>query len=585
MSSPRHQSHRLVLLLGALLLAAFTLVRADDLTEYEKVNALVDHIPPSKFDEVIKKDAQLVFFGSNGCPHCRLFTPVWFEAQKRSDAMENMLHLHKVECTGRAEDEDLCADQKIKAWPTVKLYVNGEFKEDFEGSRDIAWLNDFIDKKTLELVPIDSAVAHLTAVAKAGTQPQPHINPDGKMVHLTQETFAIMTNNTPWFVMFHAPWCGHCQKLKPVFEELAPSLKGLVNIGAVDCTTQSSICKQFGVRGYPTLNYLLQPHVAIEYKSARTFQQLRDFAVSFSSKPAFKAVKGSEIPAILAEKEVSFFLVHDPRTMPKKVIESFAAVAAGMRHSASFYVTPDDSARTLLRAPSTGPALLAIKDNGDLTIEHSHPLTTPSARSEIRHFVSQHRHPRVLHLDADNQEEILGGDRLVVIAVIDPAVESARGSKSVLKTLKTTAVAWTEKEKAERLHDLVVFTWLDGSKWAAYVERVYGLTPSQLPTLIIADPKEDAYYDTDNAGRAIAFGTESLVQTINEVLDGVALPKYTSGFMGRIVANINKSVKSTWAFLRYNMVFMLCFAVVLALGYMYGGIPGLRRARADPKAE
>ena len=37
--------------------------------------------------------------------------------------------------------------------------------------------------------------------------------------------------------------CGHCQQLKPVWNKLASSMKGRVNVGAVDCTASQSVCQ------------------------------------------------------------------------------------------------------------------------------------------------------------------------------------------------------------------------------------------------------------------------------------------------------------------------------------------------------
>ena len=50
--------------------------------------------------------------------------------------------------------------------------------------------------------------------------------------------------------------CGHCQRLKPTWEELATKLAAKegeqVAIAQVDCTVDTELCSKQDVTGYPT---------------------------------------------------------------------------------------------------------------------------------------------------------------------------------------------------------------------------------------------------------------------------------------------------------------------------------------------
>lgn len=67
----------------------------------------------------------------------------------------------------------------------------------------------------------------------------------------------IVTNNgKDTLIEFYAPWCGHCKKLAPVFDELGEKLKDEnVSIVKVDATA-NDVPALYEVRGFPTLFWL-----------------------------------------------------------------------------------------------------------------------------------------------------------------------------------------------------------------------------------------------------------------------------------------------------------------------------------------
>lgn len=63
----------------------------------------------------------------------------------------------------------------------------------------------------------------------------------------------VLKSKDMWLVEFYAPWCGHCKKLEPEWNQAATELKGKIKVGKVDATVQQKLAGKYDVRGYPTI--------------------------------------------------------------------------------------------------------------------------------------------------------------------------------------------------------------------------------------------------------------------------------------------------------------------------------------------
>jgi len=68
--------------------------------------------------------------------------------------------------------------------------------------------------------------------------------------------------------------------MKPAWDELGDAFAGsaTVLIGDVDCTVEESLCKKYGVEGYPTIKSFTGGGDGEDYDGGRTFDDLKAFA-------------------------------------------------------------------------------------------------------------------------------------------------------------------------------------------------------------------------------------------------------------------------------------------------------------------
>lgn len=74
-------------------------------------------------------------------------------------------------------------------------------------------------------------------------------------IKLSTENFEkeVLKSEKPVLVDFYADWCGPCNAMAPVLEELAKELEGKVKVGKINVDENPDIAVEYNVMSIPTL--------------------------------------------------------------------------------------------------------------------------------------------------------------------------------------------------------------------------------------------------------------------------------------------------------------------------------------------
>ncbi|XP_074130278.1 protein disulfide-isomerase TMX3 isoform X2 [Sminthopsis crassicaudata] len=380
---------------------------------------------------------------------------------------------------------------------------------------------------------------------------------DTDIVEELDESFKDNRKNSIWLVDFYAPWCAHCRRLEPVWNEVGLEMKRLrspVKVGKMDATSYTSIASEFGVRGYPTIK-LLKNDLAYNYRGPRTRDDIIEFAHRVSGALIRPLPSQQMFEHVKKRHRVLFLYVGGESPLKEKYIEvASELIVYTYFFSASEEVIPEYVTLNEM------PAVLVFKDETYFVYDEYED-------GDLKSWVNRERFQNYLTVDGFTLYELTDTGKLIVIAVIDgknATIEHTRLKEVIQEIAKDYRDRFNRRD--------FQFGHIDGSD---YVNNLL-MDELSIPTVVAINTSNHQYFLPTRHIES----TEDVMQFISDILDGTIEARGGDGILQRL-KRICYDVRTTVVSVFKSSPFLGCFLFGLPLGVISIMCYGIYTADTD----
>ncbi|KAI9062013.1 protein disulfide isomerase [Trametes sanguinea] len=223
-------------------------------------------LTPDNFDEHVGKGKPaLVEFFAPWCGHCKNLAPTYEQLADAFAHAKDKVVIAKVDADGAGKP--LGQKYGVTGFPTLKWFdADGGEPEKYEGGRDLDALANFVTTKSGVKSSIKPPPPPAYQVLDIHTFDEVALNPEKDVI-----------------VAFTAPWCGHCKRLKPIYEEVAKDFSSESNcvVANVDADAKNNrpLAEKYGIGSFPTIKFFPKDNKdePLDYDGARTEEAFVEF--------------------------------------------------------------------------------------------------------------------------------------------------------------------------------------------------------------------------------------------------------------------------------------------------------------------
>lgn len=281
------------------------------------------------------------------------------------------------------------------------------------------------------------------------------INPPTAVLDLSDK-FLDVKDEGMWFVEFYAPWCAHCKRLHPVWDQVGHSLSDSnlpIRVGKLDCTRFPAVANKLGIQGYPTILFFRNGNV-IDYRGGREKEALVSFAKRCAA-PIIESIEENQMEKVkLSARSQPSYVFYGDSSGP--LFEAYNEAANSKFSVARFYSVAPPKVDSTFRQ-----RVVVLKDNVEIEFKEN--------IERLTEWVIRERWPGFVHATASNLAEIGSSGKLVVL-VVSSESQKFNNSSPVREFHQVAEDASKELKKHSSLWTRFQFAWLDGSDLASQIQ-------------------------------------------------------------------------------------------------------------------
>lgn len=97
-------------------------------------------------------------------------------------------------------------------------------------------------------------------------------------VEFTDQNFEkeVLKSKEPVMVDFWAAWCGSCQTMGPIVDELAEEFKGKLKVGKMNAEKNLKVPDELGIMSLPTIKIFKKGKVVQEFVGLQAKETLKE---------------------------------------------------------------------------------------------------------------------------------------------------------------------------------------------------------------------------------------------------------------------------------------------------------------------